>query len=229
MNDEFRTLSRISHGRVPLLETSSAAAVDDTQHCLFQAVAHRSSISPCGGKCGLTHLLAAVLAACWLMAASPAAAQSPPAAKPAPAWQPPRPDEVKAAGAGVARCDEGGRRRSRQGRRDLGRPLRDRRRKTICSSGWRGRSRWRIRQAAKLVALCSEPRSQLLIPAQPWLRDGSLPPLLANNLRSAFRPLAGRAIAVRRGARAAFGSCAGRRGRPRRRCCSTRASFTMPC
>ncbi len=41
-------------------------------------------------------------------------------------------------------------------------------------------------QSAKLLALCSEPRGQLLIPAQPWLRDGSVPPLLANNLRLLF-------------------------------------------
>jgi hypothetical protein len=37
--------------------------------------------------------------------------------------------------------------------------------------------------AAKLLALCSQPRSQLIVPAQPWLADGSSPPLLAANLR----------------------------------------------
>ena len=37
--------------------------------------------------------------------------------------------------------------------------------------------------AAKLVALCGQPRSQLIPPAQPWLRDGRTPPLEANNLR----------------------------------------------
>jgi len=37
--------------------------------------------------------------------------------------------------------------------------------------------------AAKLVALCSQPRSQLVLPSQPWLREPGAPALLANNLR----------------------------------------------
>lgn len=37
--------------------------------------------------------------------------------------------------------------------------------------------------ADKLVSLCSQPRSQLIVPAQPWLADGSVPPLFAANLR----------------------------------------------
>jgi hypothetical protein len=40
--------------------------------------------------------------------------------------------------------------------------------------------------AAKLVTMCSAPRGQLIIPTQPWLRDGSAPPLFANNLRLLF-------------------------------------------
>jgi hypothetical protein len=36
------------------------------------------------------------------------------------------------------------------------------------------------------MALCSEPRSQLVVPSQPWLRDASLPPLFTNNLRLLF-------------------------------------------
>ena len=74
--------------------------------------------------CTLNRILAAVLAACWLTAASPAAAQAPlPAAEA-------RPHVAVAAGrrrqspsAGVARCHEGGPGRSRQSRRDLVRPL----------------------------------------------------------------------------------------------------------
>jgi len=37
--------------------------------------------------------------------------------------------------------------------------------------------------AAKLVTLCSEPRSQLVVPGEGWLRDGSTPVLFAANLR----------------------------------------------
>ena len=41
-----RGFPRISHHDVPLLGTSSARAVDDTRHCLFQAVAHFGPSSP---------------------------------------------------------------------------------------------------------------------------------------------------------------------------------------
>lgn len=41
-------------------------------------------------------------------------------------------------------------------------------------------------RAAKLVALCSEPRSQLVTPDQRWLRDPGVPPLFAANLRLLF-------------------------------------------
>jgi hypothetical protein len=37
--------------------------------------------------------------------------------------------------------------------------------------------------AAKLVELCSSPRSQLVLPSQAWLREGGAAPLVANNLR----------------------------------------------
>ncbi len=37
--------------------------------------------------------------------------------------------------------------------------------------------------AAKLVALCSEPRGRLIVPGQPWLTDAGSPPLFAANLR----------------------------------------------
>jgi UDP-N-acetylmuramate--alanine ligase len=46
-------LARISHRRVPLLGTSGAGAAGYVRHCLFQAVAHCSPISPYGEKCGL--------------------------------------------------------------------------------------------------------------------------------------------------------------------------------
>jgi hypothetical protein len=37
--------------------------------------------------------------------------------------------------------------------------------------------------AAKLVSLCSQPRGQLVLSAQPWLADGSVPSFYADNLR----------------------------------------------
>lgn len=37
--------------------------------------------------------------------------------------------------------------------------------------------------AARLVALCAQPRRQLHLPAQPWLRDARTPPFEAHNLR----------------------------------------------
>lgn len=37
--------------------------------------------------------------------------------------------------------------------------------------------------AAKLLQLCSQSRSQLVLPGQPWLADGSAPPFFAANLR----------------------------------------------
>ncbi|MBU4270302.1 MAG: hypothetical protein KKE86_09980 [Planctomycetes bacterium] len=39
------------------------------------------------------------------------------------------------------------------------------------------------RNAAKLVELCSQPRGQLVLPSQDWLRAAAAPPLLVNNLR----------------------------------------------
>ena len=37
--------------------------------------------------------------------------------------------------------------------------------------------------AAGLVRLCSHPKTQLLLPSQPWLTDPKTPPLVANNMR----------------------------------------------
>jgi hypothetical protein len=42
---------------------------------------------------------------------------------------------------------------------------------------------WIDPNAAKLVALCSQPRSQLVVPSQAWLADGGAPTLFAANLR----------------------------------------------
>ena len=40
--------------------------------------------------------------------------------------------------------------------------------------------------AARLVALCSAAKSQLLLPSQPWLTDPKTPPLVANNMRLVY-------------------------------------------
>ena len=40
--------------------------------------------------------------------------------------------------------------------------------------------------AAKLLAMCSLPRAQLVVPGEPWLRGGGAPPFFANNLRLLF-------------------------------------------
>jgi hypothetical protein len=131
-------------------------------------------------------VLAAVLAACWLAAGWPAAAQALlPASKPAPAWQPSRAIEVKAEA--LAWLDAAKAAPDVRARAD---------------AIWSGLSARASEEdllvrlartfallnpkAAKLVAMCSEPRGQLMIPPQPWLRDRSLPPLLTNNLRLLF-------------------------------------------
>ncbi|MFZ1935058.1 MAG: hypothetical protein WBL72_25105 [Thermoguttaceae bacterium] len=130
--------------------------------------------------------MAAALAAVWLIAASPAPGQGPlPAAKSAPAWQPSRAAEVKAEA--LAWLD------AAKAAADV---------RAQADAIWTGLSAKAseddllIRlartfalanpKAAKLVAICSEPRGQLLIPPQPWLRDGRLPPLMTNNLRLLF-------------------------------------------
>jgi len=38
-------------------------------------------------------------------------------------------------------------------------------------------------RAARLVEICSQPRSQLLLPSEDWLREPSIPPLFANDMR----------------------------------------------
>ena len=128
----------------------------------------------------LNVLLAAAVAAFWLLAASPAPAQSP-----SPAWQPPRANEVQAQALAWL---------------DATKP--DAAVRAKAGAIWTGLSAAASEDdllvrlartfamanpnATKLVAMCSEPRGQLIIPAQPWLRDGSEPPLVANNLRLFF-------------------------------------------
>ena len=50
-------------------------------------------------------------------------------------------------------------------------------------TAWPGPSPWSTRTPPRLVELCSQPKSQLLLPSQPWLTDPKTPPLVANNLR----------------------------------------------
>ena len=157
MNDILRIHNRVFHPRMPLLGTSSA-------------------------KRGVRVFLAVILAACWLATPINAALPLP---KPAATWQTPRVTDVK--GQALAWLD-------------ATKPTADVRAKA--NAIWSGLSAKpseeelliRLTQtfalanpnAAKLVTLCSEPRGHLLIPTQPWLRDGSLPPLMVNNLRLLF-------------------------------------------
>jgi hypothetical protein len=131
----------------------------------------------------LSRLLTVALAA-WLVAASYAPAQSPQPAKPAPAWQPPKAAEVKThalAWLAAATADAGVRAKA----------------DAIWSGISAGASEDELLvrlvrtfaladpNAAKLVAMCSAPRGQLLTPSQPWLRAAA-PPLFTNNLRLSF-------------------------------------------
>jgi hypothetical protein len=126
-----------------------------------------------------------MLAACWLLPVSLVSAQSPAPAKPAPAWQAPQPAEVKIQvyawldgakpdAAVHAKADALWQGLSASASED---DVLVRLARTFALVN---------QNAAKLVAMCSEPRSQMLVPAQPWLRDGSAPPLLTNNLRLFF-------------------------------------------
>ena len=68
--------------------------------------------------------------------------------------------------------------------------------------------------AAKLLAMCSEPRSRFVVPAEGWLRDGGAPPLFTANLRLLYaRWLVHESLFDE--ARTAFRIDAGRRGRSR--------------
>ncbi len=128
------------------------------------------------------NLLTAGLAVCWLVAALLAHAQGPLPAKPAPAWQPSRAAEVKTAALAWL---------------DAAKPAADVRAQAdalwadLPAKAAEDDLLLRLArtfaltspQAAKLVALCSEPRHEPTVPAEAWLRDRRLPPLLTNNLR----------------------------------------------
>jgi len=124
----------------------------------------------------------AVWAAVTLLALPPAGAQSPAALAQPAAWRPPQAAEVKAqvfAGLAAKNIDPATRAKAEAVWSDLPSPVDE---DALLS---------RVTQtfalidprAAKLVTLCSEPRSQLVLPGQPWLADGSTPPLFAANLR----------------------------------------------
>jgi hypothetical protein len=136
-------------------------------------------------------LLAAALAAVWLIAGSSASAQTAsPLAKPAPTWQRPQAEQVKAEALAwfdakvkeAKKPDATVRAKAEAIWAKLpSAPSEDdlliRLARTFALAD---------ANAAKLVALCSEPRGQLLVPSQPWLRDAKLPPLFTNNLRLLF-------------------------------------------
>lgn len=130
-------------------------------------------------------LLAVALSAPWLIGAAPAEAQSDTMLKSAPAWQSPQPAQVKAEA--LAWLDSQKPDASVRAKAEAiwsGLPtaaseddLLVRLARTFALAD---------PKAANLLKLCSEPRSQLLIPGQPWLRDAGLPPLFTNNLRLLF-------------------------------------------
>lgn len=135
------------------------------RHCLFQAVA-------CGLAIGLT---------CWAVSAQAAL----PAPKPTASWQTPQVAEVKAEAIAWL---------------DATKPSADVRTKAeqIWSGFSAGASEDELLfglartfalvnpKAATLVTLCSGPRGGGIVPVQAWLHDGSVPPLVANNLRLLF-------------------------------------------
>ena len=179
-------MNRISDCRLSLRERASAREAILSHRDTSPTPSTPAPLPKGEGSEVLNRLLAAGLAACWLIAVLPAAAQSPPATnKPVPTWQPPRPADVKAQvlawldatkAAPTVRAEAAAiwsGLSPRASEDDL--LIRLARTSALVNP-----------QAAKLVALCSEPRCQLLIAAQPWLRDGSVPPLLTNNLRLLF-------------------------------------------
>ena len=107
---------------------------------------------------------------------------SDPLAKPAAAWQPLRPEQVKAEALRwleTSVADAAGRAKAEAIWADLPSAATEddllvRLARTFALGD---------PNAAKLLAMCGQPRSQLILPAQAWLRDGRTPPLEANNLR----------------------------------------------
>jgi hypothetical protein len=152
----------------------------------WQCNCHPNSEAMNDKPCTASRLLGVVLAALWLAAASAAPGQAPAAVpKSAPTWQPPRGVEVKAEALAWL---------------DATKPAADVRGKA--DAIWSGLAARAAEDdllvrlartfalvnhdAAKLVALCSEPRSQLAVPPERWLRDGGAAPLVTNNLRLLF-------------------------------------------
>lgn len=100
----------------------------------------------------------------------------------APAWQPPDPNQVKAQAlawleqhkADAAALAKASELWASVPQQPLGTELLDCLAATLALAD---------QNVAGLVALCSGPKSQLLLPSQPWLSDPQTPPLVANNMR----------------------------------------------
>lgn len=134
------------------------------------------------------HLLAVPMAVAWfgLTAATAHSQPADPLAK-APTWQPPSPGDVrqqalaylqegKADEAALAKATElwSGAAGPLGDVQPGGTDLLDRLAGTIALVD---------QNAAGLVELCSRPKSQVVLPDQPWLTDPKTPPLVANNMR----------------------------------------------
>ena len=129
---------------------------------------------------------ALLLLALWAVAAQAASSSAPdsPIAK-TPTWQPPKVEDVRTQT--LAWLDKTGVDRATRAKAAhlwaglsgdaAGLELLDRLAQTFALADPR---------AAKLVALCAKPRSQVTLPSQAWLTDGKTPPLVANNLRLVY-------------------------------------------
>ena len=124
-----------------------------------------------------------VIGVLCLMAAGSLAAAQPPAAIAAPVqWRPPRVEDLRAqvlAWLAAQKVDRGTRAKIEAIWPDAARPAsEDELLVRLARSFALVDSR-----AAKLLVLCSEPRGQLMVPDEAWLRSGGVPPLLSANLR----------------------------------------------
>lgn len=148
-----------------------------------QLEAQEGKLAICDLQSAICNLLV-LIAAAWAIPASAASDPAPadPFLRKAPTWQPVKPGEVKsqvmkwldgakADGAAKAKAAELW---AGVAETAPGPELLEKLAQTVALAD---------NNAAKLVELCVKPRSQLVLPSQPWLTDPKQPPLVAANLR----------------------------------------------
>jgi hypothetical protein len=171
----MRTAPRTPNPSVPRLETSSAAVSTRAKHCLFQAVAHVVFQT-------VAHVALSVAVLCLMVAPAAQAQPADPLSRPAAAWQPRRAEDVKAqvfAYLAAKKVDAAVRAKAESLWATLPSPVSEddllaRLAETYALVN---------SDAAGLMSLCAQPRNQLQVPSEAWLRKGSEPALFANNLR----------------------------------------------